>query len=210
MSKPVDVAEAISVEVSGPVPFKTKGVHHMAFVSRDMDETVRFYTGVMGFPLVVTLQLPPSDPFPGVVPGDLSGAKHYFFDIGNGDRLAFFWCPNEKLAPDFAKAGAGNHIAFAVDTIEELEAASRHLKENGIRVHAEIDHSFCRSIYFEDTNGITLEIAVYEQPWTAEYPFLQDENPVPAARALLGDKQRTLLRRFDQHGNAKVIYNENA
>jgi len=76
-------------------------------------------------------------------------------------------------------------------------------------VHAEIDHTFCRSIYFEDPGGITLEMAVYAQPCTPERPFLQDENPVPAALEHLGDKQKKFLLRFAE-GNAKTIFNENS
>jgi glyoxylase I family protein len=182
-----------------------KGVHHMAFLSKDMDETVRFYTEVMGFPVVVTLQLPDPDPFPGAVPGDLGGAKHYFFDIGNGDRLAFFWCPKDELAPNFAKIGAGNHIAFALETIEELEAADHHLKEKGVKIKSKIDHTFCRSIYFEDPNGITLELSVYQHPCTREQPFLQDPEPTPATRKHLGDKQEKFLLSFGKKGNATVL-----
>lgn len=183
----------------------TKGVHHMAFLSRDMDETVRFYTEVMNFPVVVTLQLPDPDPFPGAVPGDLGGAKHYFFDIGNGDRLAFFWCPKDELAPNFAKIGAGNHIAFALETVGELDAAKRHLIAKGVEIKSEIDHTFCRSIYFEDPNGITLELSVYQHPCTPEQPFLQDPEPTPATRKHLGDKQEKFLLSFGKRGNATVL-----
>ena len=92
---------------------RATGCHHMAFVTNKMDETVDFYTNVLGLPLVVTLQLPPQDPFPGAVWGDLGGAKHYFFDIGNGDRIAFFEF-HEELPENYAQMGAGNHLAIAV------------------------------------------------------------------------------------------------
>src|ERR1700722_15336331 len=41
---------------------RTNGCHHMAFVTNDMEGTVKFYNGVLGFPIVVTLQLPNTDP----------------------------------------------------------------------------------------------------------------------------------------------------
>jgi catechol 2,3-dioxygenase-like lactoylglutathione lyase family enzyme len=163
----------------------------------------------MGFDLVVTLQLPDSDPFPGAVPGDLGGAKHYFFDIGNGDRLAFFYCPNDELPPNFARIGAGNHIAFALDSIEELDRAEKYLKEKGVKIKSRIDHTFCQSVYFDDPNGISLELAVYQHPCTPEQPFLQDPIPTPSARAHLGAKQEKFLLRFGDHGNATVLERNN-
>ncbi|MEY2400163.1 MAG: hypothetical protein QOJ08_274, partial [Ilumatobacteraceae bacterium] len=48
---------------------RAAGCHHMAFVTNKMDETVDYYTNVLGLPLVVTLQLPPQDPVPGAVWG---------------------------------------------------------------------------------------------------------------------------------------------
>src|SRR5690349_19187043 len=41
---------------------RTTGCHHMAFVTNNMDATVKFYNGLLGFPVVVTLQLPNPDP----------------------------------------------------------------------------------------------------------------------------------------------------
>jgi catechol 2,3-dioxygenase-like lactoylglutathione lyase family enzyme len=66
---------------------RTIGCHHMAFVTNNMEETVRFYHGLLGFPVVVTLQLPDPDPFPGAVPGNLGGHRHYFFRISDRDTI---------------------------------------------------------------------------------------------------------------------------
>jgi catechol 2,3-dioxygenase-like lactoylglutathione lyase family enzyme len=179
---------------------KAKGVHHMAWVTNRMDETVRFYTQVLQFPLVVTLQLPETDPFPGAVWGNLGGAKHYFFDIGNGDRIAFFEF-HEQLPPSYAEMGAGNHIAINVETEEDLQAARQRLIENGIPIKHDLDHGFCHSIYFDDpVNGINMEFAVWQAPCTPEEPFLQDWNPTPAALDHLGDKQTKHLLHFAVDG----------
>ncbi len=107
---------------------RAAGCHHMAFVTNKMDETVDFYTNVLGLPLVVTLQLPPQDPFPGAVWGDLGGAKHYFFDIGNGDRIAFFEF-HEELPENYTQMGAGNHLAIAVPSETALDEARQHLPQ---------------------------------------------------------------------------------
>jgi len=171
-----------------------KGVHHMAFITRDMEATVQFYTEVMNFPLVVTLHLPKDDPFPGITWGDLSDKKHYFFDCGNGDRIAFFtW---SALSEQYAESGAGHHIAFALQTEKELDDARDYLESKGIEVSPVINHFFCKSIYFKDPNGIHLEYSVYLEPCTPEQPFLQDENPVPSAQRILGNKQDQYLLRY--------------
>ena len=55
------------------VAFELRGVNHLALVCRDMAATVDFYTGVLGMPLVKTIELP----------GGMG--QHFFFDIGGGD-----------------------------------------------------------------------------------------------------------------------------
>ncbi|MGH9058348.1 MAG: VOC family protein, partial [Acidimicrobiales bacterium] len=62
--------------------FELRGINHLALVCRDMAKTVEFYSGVLGMPLVKTIELPEGM------------GQHFFFDIGNGDSLAFFWFPH--------------------------------------------------------------------------------------------------------------------
>jgi catechol 2,3-dioxygenase-like lactoylglutathione lyase family enzyme len=59
-----------------------EGVSHLALVCSDMARTVDFYTNVLGLRLIKTVELP----------ADMG--QHFFFDIGNGDSLAFFWFPD--------------------------------------------------------------------------------------------------------------------
>lgn len=179
-------------EATSPVQdyaIKSQGVHHGAYITNDMDATVKFYTGILNMPLVVTLALPSPDPFGGEIQqwGDLGGTRHYFFDCGGGDRIAFFsW--NESFGSYNPEQGVFHHLAFNVATEAELEAAKRKLEAHGIGVSKVIDHFFCKSIYFKDPNGIHLEFATSTLPMTVEQPFLEDPEPVPAAREVLGDQ----------------------
>src|SRR5678816_4940481 len=66
--------------------FDIRGVNHLALVCKDMAKTVEFYRDVLGMPLTKTIDLP----------GGMG--QHFFFDIGNGDSLAFFWFPNAPAA----------------------------------------------------------------------------------------------------------------
>ncbi|QYN22867.1 VOC family protein [Amycolatopsis sp. DSM 110486] len=185
---------------------RTTGCHHMAFVTNDMEETVKFYNGVLGFPIVVTLQLPDPDPFPGAVPGNLAGSRHYFFRISEQDTIAFFEFKDVEIAADNSLLGAGNHLAITVPSEGELQHAKSVLEENGIKVNSELDHGFCHSIYFEDpVNKIALEFATWQHPCDVAQPFLQDPEPVPAALAAIGSDvygQHLLQYTPDGHGGA--------
>ena len=76
--------------------FDIRGINHLALVCKDMARTVDFYTNVLGMPLIKTLDLPGGR------------GQHFFFDIGNGDSLAFFWFPNAPDAqPGVASATPG-------------------------------------------------------------------------------------------------------
>ncbi len=174
---------------------KNSGMHHLALVTDDMEKTVKFWTEVLGCPIVVTLSLPPVDPLARRRWGDLGDMKHYFFDIGNDDRVAFFDLGN--AAPKTKDQGFAHHVALGLPSEEELLKTKQHLEAHGVKVTDVIDHFFCKSIYFRDPNGVYLEYSWYSGAWTGDRPFLQDENPVPAARTHLGAKQDKYLRHFE-------------
>src|SRR5215469_9780081 len=118
-----------------------KGVHHLALVCSDMAATVDFYQGVLGMPLVKTIELP-----------DGMG-QHFFFDCGGGDHLAFFWFPDASDAvrgvsgpgvrPDTGKLTSSissmNHVAFTVPA-EEIEAYRDRLLAAGVECSEVANH----------------------------------------------------------------------
>lgn len=159
--------------------FNVGGINHLALVCRDMQATVDFYQGVLGFPLVKTIELP----------GDMG--QHFFFDIGNGDCLAFFNFPNAPepspgiSSPDpntffdpsaelVTAIASMNHVAFDVDP-EEIEEMRERLIAAGVRCTPILNHDdsprgiarenhpgvFVRSVYFYDPDGIMLEFAAW-------------------------------------------------
>ena len=67
------------IKPDNPNPeFQLGGINHVALVCSDMAKTVDFYSGVLGMPLIKSLDLP----------GGMG--QHFFFDAGNGDCVAFF------------------------------------------------------------------------------------------------------------------------
>ena len=156
--------------------FELQGVNHLALVCKDMAKTVAFYRDVLGMPLIKTLDLP----------GGMG--QHFFFDIGNGDSLAFFWFKDAPSAsPGISSPqglpgqgsmitahGSMNHIAFNVPA-EQFDAYYDRLKAKGIKVSQVLNHDdsewqvsptvhdgvFVRSVYFFDPDGVCLEFACW-------------------------------------------------
>jgi len=161
--------------------FDIRGVNHLALVCKDMARTVKFYRDVLGMPMVKTIDLPNGR------------GQHFFFDIGNGDSLAFFWFPT---APDAAPGvsapanlptrgtiasahGSMNHIAFNVP-VEKFDEYYDRLVAKGVDVTRIFNHDdsptqssdtvtpgvFVRSVYFFDPDGVCLEFAAWTRPFT--------------------------------------------
>src|SRR5918992_527557 len=80
-----------------------RGVHHLALLSSDVERTVRFYQDVLGFPLTEIFEN-----------RDYRGSNHFFFDIGNGNLLAFFDFPGLDIEPYAEVLGGLHHIAISV------------------------------------------------------------------------------------------------
>ena len=119
-----------------------RGLHHFAVVARDVEETVRFYQELLEFPLTEIFEN-----------RDYKGSNHFFFDIGNGNLLAFFDFPGLDVGPYAEVLGGLHHIAISVEpaTWERLkgrlaDAGVAYLEESGT------------SIYFRDPNGARLEL----------------------------------------------------
>jgi len=154
--------------------FQLQGIHHLALVCRDMARTVAFYCETLGLRLIKTIALP-------------DGGQHFFFDLGHGDALAFFWFPEAPAAaPGVASVspaalqtgdittahGSMNHVAFKVP-LEKLEAYREQLVAKGVQAtpilhHADVpagyvpeadESTFLSSFYFFDPDGIPLEFA---------------------------------------------------
>lgn len=131
--------------------------HHLAITTRDMPATHAFYSEAMGFRLAkVIKQTMPR-----------SWAKHFFYDTGNGQLMAFWELHDERLDDERSisiSKGLGlpswsNHIAFGAESVDDLHAKRDRLLDCGHEV-TEIDHGWCHSIYVTDPNDILVEFCV--------------------------------------------------
>jgi catechol 2,3-dioxygenase-like lactoylglutathione lyase family enzyme len=126
----------------GRAPTTARGVHHIALLSGDVERTVRFYQELLGFPLTEIFEN-----------RDYRGSNHFFFDIGNGNLLAFFDFPGLDLGPYAEVLGGLHHVAISV-TPEHWEAAKKRLDEAGVEYLLESG----TSIYFRDPDGARMEL----------------------------------------------------
>jgi catechol 2,3-dioxygenase-like lactoylglutathione lyase family enzyme len=142
------------------------GVHHMAFGTRDVEATHRFYTEAMGFELMK------------VEVGKTDGgwAKHLFYSTGEArDQMIAFWDLHDPTLPaDWSAAistGQGlpvwvNHLAFSAADLDDLARRRERWLAHGHDV-MEIDHDWCVSIYTQDPNGILVEFCTLVRDFTA-------------------------------------------
>lgn len=173
-------------------PPRWRGINHLALVTPDMDATVRFYHGVLGARLVADLAGP--------------GFRHYFFEFGAGNTVAFFEYrrhPVESFAvpagiPDVRKAQF-DHLSFNLPDENALFDLRERLKAAGCGVTDVVDHGFLRSIYFTDPHGIALEASYWVVDPTgrpADYGdpgLFADPDPVPAVTELRQDGRLSWL-----------------
>lgn len=163
-----------------------RGINHLALITNDMDATTRFWHGVLGARLVAHL--------------GTNSFRHYFFEFGEEQTVAFFEYHGVAVerfqvpagVPDRRKAQF-DHLSFNLPDEHALVELRARLKSHGCEVTDVIDHGFVRSLYFHDPNGIALEaswwvidptgrIADYNDP-----TLFSDPDPVPAVRELVRD-----------------------
>jgi catechol 2,3-dioxygenase-like lactoylglutathione lyase family enzyme len=119
-----------------------RGLHHTALLCADVERTVRFYQDVLGFPLTEIVEN-----------RDYAGSSHFFFDIGNGNLLAFFDLPGLDLGEYAEVLGGLHHLAISVDP-SRWDALRERLDEAGVDYEVESG----TSIYFRDPDGARLEL----------------------------------------------------
>ncbi|MBN9741481.1 VOC family protein [Amycolatopsis sp. A1MSW2902] len=190
-----------------------KGVDHVAFPTFDPAGTVRFYRDTLGFPVVHSICAA------GWGPEQHPDFIHFFFDIGNNDRLAFFYYfgldqfdggPQGDVYAKFAEDVPlffirSRHLAIHVDSEEHLLEYRRRLDASEWPVEMQIQHETIESIYTHDPNGYMVEITRALRPVTPQEDLdanltidaLLDvvSGPAPSLDALLVRKAELIVER---------------
>jgi catechol 2,3-dioxygenase-like lactoylglutathione lyase family enzyme len=130
-------------------PSSARGVHHVALICADVERTTRFYQEVLGFPLTTMFEN-----------RDLAGSTHFFFDIGNGNTIAFFDLPGVAPSEYAEVLGGLHHLAISIE-VEHWKQAKARLDERGVAY----DHVDGTSLYFRGPDGERLELIADPLRW---------------------------------------------
>jgi catechol 2,3-dioxygenase-like lactoylglutathione lyase family enzyme len=123
-------------------PTTARGLHHLALISSNVEQTIAFYQGVLEFPLTELFEN-----------RDYRGSTHFFFDIGNGNLLAFFDFPGLDLGTYGELLGGLHHIAISVAP-DRWEHLRKKLEAAGVTTQ----HMSGSSLYFSGPDGERLEL----------------------------------------------------
>ena len=154
---------------------KTRGVNHPAIIGQDRDETVKFYTEVLGMRLV--LDQPNLDE---------PRMQHLFFHAGNGGFIAYFVI-NKGTDLELPKAqyGIGHMGHVALNLVGTIEDAMENLNSHGVKFMGPIDRGYERSVYFKDPNDVLVELLT----WITPLPEGADEAEVVARATALREQE---------------------
>jgi catechol 2,3-dioxygenase-like lactoylglutathione lyase family enzyme len=170
-----------------------RGVDHAAFPTFDPKATITFYRDVLGFPVVhATCAL-------GWGPEQHPDFIHFFFDIGQGDRLAFFYYfgaekYEDKNVPELIRRA--RHLAIHVDTEDDLAEYRRRLDASAWPCELQVRHETVESIYVTDPNGYLIEVT---RPLRAITPEddIDAKLSVDALMEVAGEDSPSLQRLFE-------------
>jgi catechol 2,3-dioxygenase len=132
------------------------GINHLVINVRDIEESHRFWTEVLGFKQVGQSSRRPMRFYS----GDHSGHM-------NHHDIALVENPNLPKPPAnwemFGMPVAINHIAITMPNREAWLKQLAWLRHKGVTFHRRVNHGMTHSLYISDPNGYGVEV-LYELP----------------------------------------------
>lgn len=144
-----------------PAPSRPSGLNHLVINVRNMEETHRFWTEMLGFQQVGRFDS-----------GDPSGLQRqmqfYSGDHGEGrlthHDIAFCEAPELPVpAADGTSVSAIGHIAIGFPDREAWLRQLAYLQKSGVKFERRVEHGMTHSVYIRDPNGYSVEL-LYELP----------------------------------------------
>lgn len=149
---------------------RLQGIHHLAFITQDLEQTIRFYRDLLGLELEAGI--------------GKAGYRHYFFLLGDGStQIAFFEYEGasimeRKFPGDRTDKPLGfDHVSMSVESKEDLFALKDLLEAAEVHVHGAVDHGMFWSIYFYDPNNVPLE-ATWQFMEVVQAPAMSEVVPM--------------------------------
>ena len=158
-----------------------KGFSHIGLATRDLDGTIAFYEGVLGFKAVVadTLKI-----------REGGRLRHVFLDVGRDQLLAFMEARDVPGVPEGYDAGINRglgvpaafyHFAFEAGSEAALVERRDRLRAKAVEVSDVVDHGWAKSIYFRDPNGLSLEYCCLTRDLRADDAVMQERGTISLA-----------------------------
>ncbi len=136
------------------------GMNHIAISTSDMKSQLQFFSDVLGMKLVALFWM-----------HGVPGGFHAFLQMGDSQYSVVYLPENPsdvQMGITHAGSGAGTsttgtmqHLAFNVDTLDDLLAMRDRIRSRNVQVMGPIDHGMCQSIYFAGPDGMSLEVATH-------------------------------------------------
>ena len=145
-------------------------LHHVAVVTNDMAETVRFYRDILGSEVVMAHR------------SIMGGGRHYFITIAPNVVFAVFEFEDAEL-PGWTSMFLGDemprqnrlleHICVCIESEDRWNELRRRLTDHGVEVKQPTAR---KAYFFADPNNITIEVNLGDpHPRTVSH-----EDPDPA------------------------------
>jgi catechol 2,3-dioxygenase-like lactoylglutathione lyase family enzyme len=144
---------------------QVEGFSHVGLSTHDMEATIEFYQGLLGLPRVAEELT------------RISGGgtlRQVYFSLGSDQFMVFMEPRNVKSIPagfDTSINGALGvpmglyHFAIKVTSLEKLVSLREALIKKGVEVSNVIDLGHARSVFFNDPNGLQLELCFQVRPF---------------------------------------------
>lgn len=142
---------------------RVNGIHHLAVATANIKEQIEFFSDVLGAELVALYWM-----------HGVEGAWHGFLRLHDHSYIALVQTPEvagieRQIGVTHAGSGANpcaggamQHLAFNVDSLDDLLAMRDRIRSRNITVMGPIDHGMCHSMYFAGPEDLTLEVATSE------------------------------------------------
>ena len=142
-------------------PVRPSGLNHLVINVRNMEETHRFWTEMLGFQQVGS--------FKSGDPAGLQRKMQFYSGDHGGGRLnhhdiAFIEVPSLPApGPDGTVISAIGHIAIGFPDRQAWMRQLAFLQSSGVKFERRVEHGMTHSVYIRDPNGYSVEL-LYELP----------------------------------------------
>lgn len=175
---------------------KITNVNHVAYRCRDAEQTRWFYEDVLELPLRIAFS---EEEIPGM--GLPCPFMHLFFEMPNGDYVAFFDEPTRAKPEDFEPADSfDRHLAFEVATMDDVLRWQKKINDKGVACLGPVDHGFVKSVYMYDPNGLLCEVTTKD----VDFASFASEQKTLARENVRAWVERTRAEKISKFGEEAI------